>query len=87
MTGSRETGLVIAMEEEALRAGIPVLAIDVKGALPNLLLAFPSFAPEAIQPWASAMKLAFARGLRHDVRRGTLKRLRADSTRSVIRTA
>ena len=34
---------------------IPVLAIDVKGDLPNLLLAFPSFATASMRPWASAM--------------------------------
>src|SRR4051794_18430280 len=55
MTGSGKTGLVTVMVEEALRAGIPVLAFDVKGDLPNLLLAFPSFAAEHVRPWASAM--------------------------------
>ncbi len=55
MTGSGKTGLVTVMVEEALRCEVPVLAIDVKGDLANLLLAFPSFAPEAVQPWARAM--------------------------------
>ena len=55
MTGSGKTGLVTVLAEEALRAKVPVLAIDVKGDLPNLLLAFPSFAPESMRPWASAM--------------------------------
>ena len=55
MTGSGKTGLVTVMVEEALRAGIPVLAFDVKGDLANLLLAFPSFGAEHIRPWASAM--------------------------------
>ena len=55
MTGSGKTGLVTVMVEEALRSGIPVLAFDVKGDLPNLLLAFPSFSAEHIRPWASAM--------------------------------
>src|SRR5689334_7272953 len=55
MTGSGKTGLVTVMVEEALRAGIPVLAIDVKGDLANLLLAFPSFAPRRVLPWAAAM--------------------------------
>ena len=31
MTGSGKTGLVTVLAEEALRGGIPVLAIDVKG--------------------------------------------------------
>ncbi len=51
MTGSGKTGLVIVMIEEALRAGVPVLAIDVKGDLPNLALAFPSLEPGAMAPW------------------------------------
>src|SRR5258706_3403644 len=55
MTGSGKTGLVTVLIEEALRSGIPVLAVDVKGDLANLLLSFPSFAAESIAPWASAM--------------------------------
>src|SRR5512147_921652 len=31
MTGSGKTGLAVAMIEEALRKGVPVLAIDPKG--------------------------------------------------------
>jgi hypothetical protein len=51
MTGSGKTGLVTVIVEEALRSGIPVLAIDVKGDLPNLLLAFGSFDAAAMTPW------------------------------------
>jgi hypothetical protein len=51
MTGSGKTGLVTVMVEEALRAQVPVLVIDVKSDLPNLLLSFPSFAPELLAPW------------------------------------
>jgi hypothetical protein len=51
MTGSGKTGLLTVMVEEALRAGVPVLMIDVKGDLPNLLLAFPSFEPAALEAW------------------------------------
>jgi hypothetical protein len=54
MTGSGKTGLVTVLVEEALRAGVPVLAIDVKGDLPNLLLAFPSFDSREILPWVEA---------------------------------
>jgi hypothetical protein len=50
-TGSGKSGLAIVLVEEALRQGIPVLAIDVKGDLPNLLLSFPDFSPETVQPW------------------------------------
>jgi hypothetical protein len=42
---------VTVLVEEALRAGVPVLAIDVKGDLPNLLLAFPSFDAARSRPW------------------------------------
>src|SRR4051794_12911491 len=55
MTGSGQTGLVTVMLEEVLRARVPVLAIDVKGDLPNLLLAYPTFSPEPLVPWATAM--------------------------------
>jgi hypothetical protein len=41
MTGSGKTGLVTVLVEEALRTGVPVLVIDVKGDLPNLGLASP----------------------------------------------
>src|SRR5258706_6389235 len=51
MTGSGKTGLVTVMVEEALRARVPVLIIDVKGDLPNLLLSFPSFAASELVPW------------------------------------
>lgn len=55
MTGSGKTGLVTVMAEEALRASVPVLAIDVKGDLPNLLLAVPSFEAAPLAAWATAM--------------------------------
>src|SRR5690349_13880464 len=51
MTGSGKTGLVTVLIEEALRASIPVLVVDVKGDLPNLTLAFPSFDAASIAPW------------------------------------
>lgn len=54
MTGSGKTGLVMVTMEEALRAGVPVLAIDVKGDLPNLLLAFPSLAAAPMVPFVAA---------------------------------
>jgi hypothetical protein len=37
--------------EEAARAQVPALMIDVKGDLPNLLSAFPDFALGALEPW------------------------------------
>ena len=51
MTGSGKTGLVTVMLEEAARAQVPTVVIDVKGDLPNLLLAFPGFEPAAHEPW------------------------------------
>jgi DNA helicase HerA-like ATPase len=51
MTGSGKTGFVTVLIEEAARAGVPTLVIDVKGDLPNLLLAFPDFDPARLEPW------------------------------------
>src|SRR5688500_20325598 len=51
MTGSGKTGLVTVLIEEAARAQVPTVVIDVKGDLPNLLLAFPSFDPVLLEPW------------------------------------
>src|SRR4051812_8814379 len=51
MTGSGKTGLLTVLVEEALRSQVPVLIIDVKGDLPNLLLAFPTFSPSELVPW------------------------------------
>lgn len=54
MTGSGKTGLgVIAIEEAALD-GVPVLAIDPKGDLANLLLTFPELTAAAFAPWVDA---------------------------------
>src|SRR5690349_17448403 len=51
MTGSGKTGLGITLIEEALIDNIPVLAIDPKGDLGNLLLTFPQLAPADFRPW------------------------------------
>ena len=51
MTGSGKTGLGVAMIEEAILDGVPVLAIDPKGDLANLLLSFPELRPEDFRPW------------------------------------
>jgi|SRR6185369_9113194 len=56
MTGSGKTGMTTVMIEEALSNGIPVLAIDVKGDLPNLLLTFPDFDPGRFLPWVEGCK-------------------------------
>jgi hypothetical protein len=54
MTGSGKTGLGISVIEEAAIDGIPVLAIDPKGDLGNLLLTFPNLAPADFAPWIDA---------------------------------
>ena len=51
MTGSGKTGLAIVLIEEALRQGIPVLAIDPKGDFPNLLLLFDRLDPTQFAAW------------------------------------
>jgi hypothetical protein len=51
MTGSGKTGLGIGLIEEAAIDGIPVIAIDPKGDLGNLLLNFPKLRPEDFRPW------------------------------------
>jgi hypothetical protein len=54
MTGSGKTGLGIGLLEEAAIDGVPVLAIDPKGDLGNLLLTFPALTGDAFAPWVSA---------------------------------
>ncbi len=54
MTGSGKTGLGISLLEEALIDNIPIIAIDPKGDLPNLLLNFPDLKPNDFQPWVNA---------------------------------
>jgi hypothetical protein len=51
MTGSGKTGLGITLLEEAAIDGIPAIAIDPKGDLGNLMLAFPALRPEEFRPW------------------------------------
>jgi hypothetical protein len=51
MTGSGKTGLGVIVIEEALQAGLPVIAIDPKGDLTNLCLTFPDLAPSDFRPW------------------------------------
>jgi hypothetical protein len=51
MTGSGKTGLGIGIIEEAALDHIPVIAIDPKGDLGNLLLTFPALRPADFEPW------------------------------------
>jgi DNA helicase HerA-like ATPase len=51
MTGSGKTGLGIVALEELARRRIPLLVIDLKGDMVNLLLNFPSLAGGDFEPW------------------------------------
>ena len=51
MTGSGKTGLCLGLLEEAALDGVPVIAIDPKGDLGNLLLTFPGLSGEDFRPW------------------------------------
>lgn len=51
MTGSGKTGLAVTLLEEAAIDGIPVIAIDPKGDLGNLLLTFPALDAASFAPW------------------------------------
>ena len=66
MTGSGKTGLGVGLIEEAAIDRIPVIAIDPKGDLPNLLLTFPDLAPSDFRPWVNE-DVARQRGVEPDV--------------------
>ncbi len=51
MTGSGKTGLGVVMLEELARRGVPLLVVDLKGDMVNLLLTFPSLAAADFEPW------------------------------------
>lgn len=51
MTGSGKTGLGIGLIEEAALDHVPVIAVDPKGDLGNLLLSFPRLAARDFEPW------------------------------------
>ncbi len=54
MTGSGKTGLGIVVLEELARQHIPLLVIDLKGDMVNLLLTFPELAPADFAGWLPA---------------------------------
>jgi len=58
MTGSGKTGLGIGILEEAALDNIPVIAIDPKGDMGNILLTFPQLRPEDFRPWVNARAAA-----------------------------
>ncbi|MCJ7589744.1 MAG: DUF87 domain-containing protein [Woeseiaceae bacterium] len=51
MTGSGKTGLGISLLEEAALDHIPVIALDPKGDMGNILLTFPDLSAENFAPW------------------------------------
>lgn len=51
MTGSGKTGLCVSLLEEAALDGIPIICIDPKGDLGNLLLTFPDLKPDDFKRW------------------------------------
>jgi hypothetical protein len=51
MTGSGKTGLCLSLIEEAAIDGVPVIAIDPKGDLGNLLLTFPRLSAAEFRSW------------------------------------
>ena len=53
MTGSGKTGLGIGILEEAALDHIPVIALDPKGDMGNLLLTFPELRAEDFRPWVN----------------------------------
>jgi Helicase HerA, central domain len=57
-TGSGKTGLGIALIEEVLLTGTPVLLIDPKGDLSNLALRFPGLSTEEFAPWVEGAEPA-----------------------------
>ncbi len=54
MTGSGKTGLGIGLLEEAALDHVPVIAIDPKGDMGNLLLTFPDLDADDFKPWINA---------------------------------
>ena len=58
MTGSGKTGLCLSLLEEAALDGVPAIAIDPKGDIGNLLLAFPELKPADFEAWVDASEAA-----------------------------
>lgn len=58
MTGSGKTGLGIGILEEAAIDNIPIIAIDPKGDLGNIMLTFPELRPADLEPWVNPREAA-----------------------------
>lgn len=77
MTGSGKTGLCLALLEEAAIDGIPAIAIDPKGDLGNLLLAFPELRAQDFRPWIEESEAARAGQTPDEFAAATAERWRA----------
>ncbi len=51
MTGSGKTGLCLSLIEEAAIDGIPIIAVDPKGDIGNVMFTFPKLTGEVLRPW------------------------------------
>ncbi len=58
MTGSGKTGLGIGLLEEAAMDRIPVIALDPKGDMGNVMLTFPQLSPASFRPWINTRTAA-----------------------------
>lgn len=58
MTGSGKTGLCTVLLEEAIIDDIPLIIIDPKGDIPNLLLNFQQLTGENFLPWINEQEAA-----------------------------
>jgi len=58
MTGSGKTGLGVGIIEEAAMDNVPVIAIDPKGDMGNLLLTFPTLSAAKFKPWVDPQAAA-----------------------------
>lgn len=54
MTGSGKTGLGVVVLEELARRGVPLMIVDLKGDMVNLLLNFPELEAKQFEPWIPA---------------------------------
>ncbi len=73
MTGSGKTGLGVGIIEEAAMDRIPVIAIDPKGDLGNLLLSFPKLRGADFAPWVDPRAAAEKGQTREEFAQSTAK--------------
>ena len=76
MTGSGKTGLGIVVLEELARRGTPLLVVDLKGDMVNLLLQFPELDGGSFAPWLPAEEVDAAGGDRSAAGRAVAGRWR-----------